>query len=161
MRQPILLATDGSPTAAEAAAKAVELARALDAPLVVATVWQVAYEPVGIALVPVIPDLDEIGHEQALEVANRAAELPRAAGIETEIVVRRGVPAQEICAIADAEDVQLIVLGSHGWGAMRRMVFGSVSTTVLHHSRRPVLVVPQALAPAGVEPSVLVEQAEA
>jgi hypothetical protein len=44
---------------------------------------------------------------------------------------------------------------------MRRMVFGSVSTTVLHHSGRPVLVVPQALAPAGVEPSVLVEQAEA
>jgi nucleotide-binding universal stress UspA family protein len=51
--KPILLATDGSPTATDAAAKATELAQALDAPLVVATVWQVAYEPVGVGLGPV------------------------------------------------------------------------------------------------------------
>jgi nucleotide-binding universal stress UspA family protein len=142
--RPILLATDGSPTATAAAAKAIELARALDVGLVVATVWQVSYEPVGIGFGPVIPDLDQVGHERALAVVEEAAQPARAAGIDTDVVVRRGVPAQEICAIADAEDVQLIVLGSHGWGAMRRAVFGSVSTSVLHHAQRPVLIVPQA-----------------
>jgi nucleotide-binding universal stress UspA family protein len=158
--KPILLATDGSPTATDPAAKATELAQALDAPLVIATVWQVAYEPVGIGFGPVIPDLDQIGHEKALEVAETAAQPARAAGIETEAVVRRGTPAQEICAIADAEDAQLIVLGSHGWGAMRRMVFGSVSTSVLHHAGRPVLVVPPASANESFERSHLVEKAE-
>jgi nucleotide-binding universal stress UspA family protein len=142
--RPILLATDGSPTATAAAAKAIELARALDVGLVVATVWQVSYEPVGIGFGPVVPDLDQVGHERALAVVEEAAQPARAAGIDTDVVVRRGVPAQEICAIADAEDVQLIVLGSHGWGAMRRAVFGSVSTSVLHHAQRPVLIVPQA-----------------
>jgi nucleotide-binding universal stress UspA family protein len=34
------------------------------------------------------------------------------------------------------------VLGSHGWGALKRAIFGSVSTGVLHHARCPVLVVP-------------------
>ena len=142
--KPILLATDGSPIAAEAAAKAIELALALNAPLVVATVWQVVYEPIGIGFGPVIPDLDQVGHDKALDVVEQAAQQAHAAGIETKAVVRRGVPAHEICALAEAEDAQLIVLGSHGWGAMRRAVFGSVSTTVLHHAQRPVLIVPQA-----------------
>jgi nucleotide-binding universal stress UspA family protein len=34
-----------------------------------------------------------------------------------------------------------LILGSHGWGAVKRAVFGSVSTGVLHHARCPVLVV--------------------
>jgi nucleotide-binding universal stress UspA family protein len=141
--KPILLATDGSPTAGDAAIKAIELAQALDAPLVVATVWHVAYEPMGVGFGPVIPDVDQVGHERALEVVEEAAAQARAADVETESVVRRGFPAEEICALAEAEDAQLIVLGSHGWGAMRRMIFGSVSTSVLHHARRPVLVVPR------------------
>jgi nucleotide-binding universal stress UspA family protein len=158
--KPILLATDGSPIAAEAAAKAIELALALNAPLVVATVWQVVYEPIGIGFGPVIPDLDQVGHDKALEVVGQAAQQTHAAGIETKAVVRRGVPAHEICALAEAEDAQLIVLGSHGWGAMRRMVFGSVSTNVLHHARRPVLVVPPASADEASAREGLVEKAE-
>jgi len=140
--QPILVATDGSPAATEAAEKAIELAQALDAPLVLATVWQVSYEPIGIGFSPVIPDLDAVGSKEAQEIVDRAAAPVRAAGLAHETLVRRGSPAQEICAIADAEDAQLIVLGSHGWGAMRRAIFGSVSTSVLHHAGRPVLVVP-------------------
>jgi nucleotide-binding universal stress UspA family protein len=140
--QPILVATDGSPAAAEAAEKAVEFAKALGAPLVLATVWQVSYEPVGLAFGSVVPDIDAVGSMEAAEIVERAAAPARDAGIEYETVVRRGSPAQEICLIADAEDAQLIVLGSHGWGAMRRAIFGSVSTSVLHHAGRPVLVVP-------------------
>jgi nucleotide-binding universal stress UspA family protein len=159
--KPILLATDGSPTAAEAAAKAIELAQALDAPLIVATVWQVAYEPIGIGFAPVIPDLDAVGSKQAFEVAEQAAAPALAEGVETETIVRRGIPAQEICAIADAEDVQLIVLGSHGWGAMRRAIFGSVSTSVLHHSRRPVLVVPRSASTEAVDGDRVAAEVEA
>jgi nucleotide-binding universal stress UspA family protein len=38
-------------------------------------------------------------------------------------------------------DASLIVVGSHGWGPIRRLVFGSVSTALLHHAPCPVLVV--------------------
>jgi len=34
----------------------------------------------------------------------------------------------------------MIVIGAHGWGAFRRVVFGSVSLGVLHDAPCPVLV---------------------
>jgi nucleotide-binding universal stress UspA family protein len=52
------------------------------------------------------------------------------------------MPVDQILQLADERDAALIVLGSHGWGAIKRMWFGSVSTRVLHDAHRPVLVVP-------------------
>ena len=37
---------------------------------------------------------------------------------------------------------RIIVVGAHGWGAMRSGLHGSVSTAVVHLARCPVLVVP-------------------
>ncbi|TML74489.1 MAG: universal stress protein, partial [Actinobacteria bacterium] len=58
--KPILLATDGSPSAAEATKKAIDLAQAYGAPLVVATIWEISYEPVGLAFGSIVPDLDNV-----------------------------------------------------------------------------------------------------
>lgn len=146
--KPILLATDGSPSAAEATKKAIDLARAYGAPLVVATIWEISYEPVGLAFGPIVPDLDDFGRDQALAIADRAAAEAHDAGIEVETIVRRGVAPHEICQIAKSHEAQLIVLGSHGWGAFRRVLFGSVSTAVLHGASIPVLVVPSRVVPA-------------
>lgn len=139
--KPILLATDGSPTAEKAAATAVEYAKAFDAPMLIASVWEVTYEPIGIAYGPIIPDLDHVGRTQAEKVVEEAAVKARAAGVECETLIRRGLPVQQICAIADEYEPKLIVLGSHGWGPFKRALFGSVSTGVLHHAKQPVLVV--------------------
>ncbi len=90
-----------------------------------------------------IPDLDRVGHEQALKVVEEAAEPAREAGLDVETIIRRGLPVGQICTIADEHDSRLIVVGSHGWGPLPRTLFGSVSTGVLHHARQPVLVVRQ------------------
>jgi nucleotide-binding universal stress UspA family protein len=139
--KPILLATDGSSTAADAATTAIELATALDAPLLIVSAWDVAYEPIGVGFGPVLPDIDRIGHEQAQKIVDKAAAAATEAGLEVDTIIRRGRPSEQICAIADEHDPYMIVLGSHGWGAVRRTLFGSVSTGVLHHARQPVLVV--------------------
>jgi nucleotide-binding universal stress UspA family protein len=144
MNKPILLATDGSSTAGEAAKTAIELAGALHAPLVVASVWDVTYEPIGVGFGPILPDVDKIGHDQASRVVEEAAGPAREAGLEVEAVIARGRPVDRICAIAAEHDARLIVIGSHGWGVVRRALFGSVSTGVLHHAHQPVLVVPAA-----------------
>ncbi len=140
--RPILLATDGSSTAAEASKTAIEFAAALDAPLLIVSIWDFAVQPVGIGFGPVIPDPDRVGHEQALRVVEEAAEPAREAGLGVDTIIPRGTPVEQICAIAEEHDALLIVLGSHGWGPLRRTLFGSVSTGVLHHARQPVLVVP-------------------
>jgi nucleotide-binding universal stress UspA family protein len=141
---PVMLATDGSPTAEEATKIAIELAGALGTPLLVVSCWDVPYEAVALGWAPLPPDLDHIGEEEAEKAADRAADAAREAGVAAITLTLRGDPEHEICAIAAERDVRLVVVGSHGWGALRRLAFGSVSTAVLHHARQPVLVVPKA-----------------
>ena len=139
--KPILLATDGSPTAAQATQTAIDYAKAFGAPLLIIAVWDVTYDPIGVAYGPVIPDIDHVGHEQAEEVVARAATKARRAGVEPEVLIRRGNPVAQICAVAKERDARMIVVGSRGWGPFKRALFGSVSTGVLHHATQPVFVV--------------------
>jgi nucleotide-binding universal stress UspA family protein len=50
-----------------------------------------------------------------------------------------GRPAEAI--LRHAEDAQLIVVGTHGKGLVRRVLLGSVSRQVLNDADRPVAVV--------------------
>ncbi len=143
--KPVLLATDGSPTAEKATATAIEIARLLDTELVIVSVWDVAYaglSAMGFAPVPMNGELAKLGQEEAAKVVVEAAARAEEAGVETRSVVLRGFPVEAICDAAERFAPQFLVIGSHGWGAMKRALFGSVSTGVLHHATCPVLVVP-------------------
>lgn len=65
----------------------------------------------------------------------------RASDVKVEIVIRNGRVAREILAYARASQSDLIVIGSHGRGAVRRVVLGSVAETVLRQAPCPVLTV--------------------
>ena len=135
----IVLATDGSDTAGAATASAIELAAEQDAKLIVFAAWDLVYTPT--AYTPVVPDWDRIDKPQAERVTEAAADQARAAGVRAEAIIRRGYPVEQICRLAEERGATMIVVGTHGWGPLRRMVFGSVSTGVLHHASCPVLVV--------------------
>jgi nucleotide-binding universal stress UspA family protein len=139
--KPVLLATDGSPNAEKATDTAIELAQLLETELVVASVWGIPYTTVGFAPAPVPADLAKLGEEGARTVAVGAAARAKEQGVEARICVLRGFPVEEICLAAERFDPRFIVVGSHGWGAVKRALFGSVSTGVLHHATCPVLVV--------------------
>jgi nucleotide-binding universal stress UspA family protein len=66
----------------------------------------------------------------------------RAAGARATYLVWEGDPAELILAAADAEEIDAIVLGSHGRGLLGRLVLGSVSTCVSEQARCQVMVVP-------------------
>jgi nucleotide-binding universal stress UspA family protein len=138
----ILLATDGSPTAQAATVEAIELASATGWTLRVLTVWQTpVLTSFGFAPSVYDPKLAELEKEHAAEVAKRAAALAHEAGLEATFEVRQGFPADEICAVVAEERPRLVVMGAHGWGTFKRLVFGSVSNAVLHHASSPVLIV--------------------
>ena len=139
--KPVMLATDGSPTAAKATATAIELAMLLDTDLVVVTTWEVPLTTVGLSPAPITSDVAELSEEQARKVAAEAAARAEEQGVEARTVVLRGIPVQEICHAAETFGPRLLVIGSHGWGVIKRALFGSVSTGVLHHAQCPVLVV--------------------
>jgi nucleotide-binding universal stress UspA family protein len=140
--KPILLATDGSPTAHEAAEVAMKLASDSGRPLVVVTVFDVSSSSVGYGVVPALPDWNDVLKEHAAAVLDDVREAAAAKGLDVETVLLWGFPADEICRLAETRDAELIVIGSHGWGPVRRLLFGSVSDSVLHHAQGPVLVVP-------------------
>ena len=74
--------------------------------------------------------------------------------METRTLVLRGIPVDEICVTAETYEPRFLVVGSHGWGVVKRAVFGSVSTGVLHRAKCPVLVIradPAQVMPAAKE----------
>jgi nucleotide-binding universal stress UspA family protein len=60
----------------------------------------------------------------------------------SKILVRVGYPPVEILNTADEEGSDAIVLGTHGKGFLAHTFLGSVSTSVLHRTRKPVFVIP-------------------
>ena len=84
---------------------------------------------------------DEIGRR----LASTWCEPLESAGIPLRAVVRDGHPVAVVLAVADEEDVDLIVLGSRGIGAYPEQLLGSTSTQVAQRSDRPVTIVPLAV----------------
>ena len=62
-------------------------------------------------------------------------------GPDVEIRVESGDPGERICAVAVEEGVDLVVVGSHDVGTLRRVLGGSVSNDVAQHAPCPVLLV--------------------
>lgn len=139
--KPVLLATDGSPTAVKATETAIELAKLLDTELVIVTAWTIPYTATAFAPAPINGEVVKLGEDEAKKLVLQTAALAEEAGVETRTVVLRGFPVEEICLAADTYKPRFLVIGSHGWGVVRRAVFGSVSTGVLHRAKCPVLVV--------------------
>jgi nucleotide-binding universal stress UspA family protein len=139
--RPILLATDGSPSAAEATREAIELARMLGAPLLATSVEHVTHVTYGYyGYAEVYAELRKAAAEHAATLLDDVAACAREAGVDCETVQLEGPIVEKICELARERDAGLIVIGAHGWGAFRRIVFGSVSLGVLHESPCPVLV---------------------
>jgi nucleotide-binding universal stress UspA family protein len=148
-QSPVLFAYDGS----EHARAAIERAGALFAggPAVVATAWTSFEGAAPSALLAMPGDmvresvdmLDSASRETAEELAAEGAELARAAGFDAQArAVRAGGPFfAALLGLADEIDARAIVAGSRGRSRLAAAVLGSVSTGLLHHSKRPVLIV--------------------
>jgi nucleotide-binding universal stress UspA family protein len=142
-----LIATDGSEFALSAAERAKELLH----PTMELTLLTVVPPPVmpvaapvtGIEAAPIATpetteELTEAYREEAQASLDRTA---RALGGEVARQIEYGDPAAEICRVAEDEGFDVIVVGSHGSGFMKRVLLGSVSQHLLHHAPCPVFVV--------------------
>jgi nucleotide-binding universal stress UspA family protein len=135
----ILLATDGSPSARQATAFAIQLARATGWALDVVTTWTLPATVFGDVPEHTWQQLVAKERKRAKSLVNETIDAARARGVEARGTAVRGDPITEICAAA--ESASLLVVGAHGWGALKRVVFGSVSGSLLHDAPCPVLVV--------------------
>lgn len=139
----ILVPVDLSATATQVCDVACELARLMDAKLLLFHVVQPP--PV---IMSEIYALDAGQAEEMLVAAERAggdrlralAERCAGQGVSARVLHRIGVPAPEI--IARAAKADYIVMGSHGHGAMYELLVGSTAHSVLKRAPCPVVLVP-------------------
>lgn len=133
----ILVATDGSESAEQAVLQAIELARSQGAKLVVAYVRDAPLPVLGEPVYQRSLSIElRLAHETTALAATRAC----AVGVDAEVEVVEGNPAQCILELARVRDVDLIVVGSRGRGPLAGTLLGGVSREVLRHADRPVLV---------------------
>jgi nucleotide-binding universal stress UspA family protein len=83
--------------------------------------------------------------EDGAQIRHNLEEFARAeigSGLPLECVFREGDPAATIVEMAAEEDVDLVVLGTHGRSGFERLAMGSVAEKVLRRAACPVLTVP-------------------
>ena len=145
----ILLAVDGSSFSAAAAAEVASRPWPPSSEVKVVTAYQVPMTTtpeVWATSDEYYPALEKIAREQAQAIVD--ATLPSlGGGFETSLritgEVLTGPACEAILEKADAWQADLIVMGSHGYGAWRRLFLGSVSQAVVSHAKCSVEIVHQ------------------
>ncbi|MEV6562078.1 universal stress protein [Nocardia sp. NPDC051756] len=142
---PVLVGTDGSATATEAVRWAACAAARHGAPLHI--VYAIA-APMDFGPGLAFPQFDYETYRQSGELIlakARESAVAAAAPIGDLDISTFVVDAPPIPVLRDRSvNARLLVVGTHGYGALRRGLLGSVSTSLARHARCPVAVIPEA-----------------
>ena len=151
MAATLVLGYDGSDCSKAALQRTAELASQIaDATVVVVYAYEfsIGYVPTGMAESPLMMSAEFDDHVELVrgyadEQVRQAAEELVKAGVRAEPRVEEGRPVEVLLQAAKDTGAALIVVGSHGEGAVSAAFMGSTALKLLHHSELPVLVVPR------------------
>lgn len=136
----IIVPVDGSEVAKKAAEKALVLAKSTDIPVVAMHVINIdlyAYQT-EIGYPSEIP-LQELIQKEGDSYLDEIVTLGEQMGINVSKKLVEGHPAEEI--IKEAQEDDLIVIGSKGRTGLDRILLGSVAENVARHAASPVMIV--------------------
>ncbi|MFC6988830.1 universal stress protein [Haloplanus sp. GCM10025708] len=140
MYDDILVPTDGSTAAEEAITHAVDVASQYGARLHALYVVDVGpYVTMEAGSEMVLNALQEEGEQAVKQVESAADE----AGVEVQTAVVTGTAFREIVDYVDSNDVDLVVMGTHGRKGIDRYLLGSVTERVVRSVDVPVMTVRQ------------------
>lgn len=133
-RRPVIVGVDGSEISIAAVRWACSFAASFEAPVVAVHIWT------GTA-----PQRGTHCHEYPVDATEKVLLAESVAGCRTEYpdltieqVTERGTPADVL--LARCRQAQLLVVGSHGRGALGRALLGSTSQDMLHRAPCPVTI---------------------
>lgn len=139
----ILVPVDESRPSHNSLAVAAGIARESEATVVLAHVAEMTYsqdhdEMLATYGEHIVKDFRQYGED----LLKSTAESETFSGLEVEMEALFGDPARALLDLADRENIDAIVMGSHGRGSWGTMLMGSVSQRVIHEAKVPVVIVP-------------------
>jgi len=143
----ILVPSDGSKTAKKAAAYAIDLAKQLNASILVLSVIEqrqliTKTVPASKTAIHTMEPVDDYLREVAERSVEEILKMCDKNSIVSEMSIKRGHPVNVIVKEAKKSKADLIVMGSHGRSALSATILGSVSYGVIHNDKNiPVLIV--------------------
>ena len=144
----VILATDGTEFGEAASDMMANLSLGKGDSVLVTSVVDTAF-PLAIDIYGgYLPDTTEL-EKAAKETAGKIVEATKAKlngffdgkGVDITSDILFGTPESRIVEIAEENNADLIVVGSHGYKQWERLLLGSVSNSVVHHAPCSVLVV--------------------
>jgi nucleotide-binding universal stress UspA family protein len=141
MMETILIATDFSPASQNATSYGTELAKFLDAKVVLLNVC----EPVLVAPDSVIAmTQDEVIASSEDLLRKEVQKLKDAGSVNVEFLVEEGLPSQTINTVANRVKAKWIIAGMKGGGEKTfRKIFGSTAVSLSRKPHAPLIVVPE------------------
>jgi nucleotide-binding universal stress UspA family protein len=142
MYRHILIPTDGSDLAGQAAAHGLRLAKHCAAKVTIVVVT----EPPGFTTPPIRSFLDayeKAAAEHADQILESVREFANASGVACSVLhIKDDYAADGIINAAKDGECDLIVMGSHGRRGLTKLLLGSETLKVLTRTTVPVLVIP-------------------
>ncbi len=139
----ILVPVDFSRCSFEALKYAIRFADKVAAKILVfhAVSFGFAYTADGFAMYD-LSALQETARKGAERAMTRFVREAKFVGVKFETVVTIGSPVDDICALTEKKNVDLIITATHGCTGFRHVMIGSTAEKLVRRADRPVLVVP-------------------
>lgn len=140
MYETILVPTDGSQGADAVVEHAVDIASRYDATLHVLYVVDVRMNPISTEMDrdEVIQSIDQSGERPTTPILDQAEQRM----IPATEAIRLGVPHEIIREYAEKEDINLVVMGTHGRSGLEHTLLGSTTERVVRTVDLPVFTIP-------------------
>ena len=140
MYKKILLPTDGSDFANNAAKHALFLASKCDAKIIALSVVENDFVN-SVSLEENILEITNILKEDSQDNLDEFKNFAASSELDIEYLIKEGNPAKKILEVAKEEDVDLIVVGSSGKTGFDKFIMGSVADKIVSSADCAVLVI--------------------
>jgi len=137
----VLIATDGSENAEKAASYGMYLAKAACAEVHVLYVISTQHAVTTRTVKSWSEGLEEYLKDKGRIAIGNVEKMGEEAGVKVKSVFLKGIPADKILEYAQENNIDLIVVGTHGLTGIKKFLIGSIAEKVVRHSRVPVMVI--------------------
>ena len=140
----ILVAVDGSKASINASNSAIDMAKKLDASLIVLCIISPPnYIDLGYANVGRMKEIESTEKKQAQQEINKVKKkaMEKEVTVKSDVLIKYTSVVKEILDYAEKHKIDLIITGSRGMTGFKKMLLGSVASGVVTYAHCPVLVV--------------------